>query len=253
LKKESTIEVIAPSIVFALVLHLVFQKIFMADLSTPWLLLVLGIQAVMFTAWAFEKLPGSFTITGAALAALVVDLFVVVRSVAGTHAYTSLPFMGAALSSLLIIAALYASYQLATSAGYWFTHQTGSATSPVNTSARQGPGLLTSITDTESRGTAKPSPSTGTIDKKISSQGDAAPVFRIHHAITGDFIISLPVDQLGQNLQIVSLKKMLTDYEPDSVKVVQITWSSDAVIDVFVEGEIRGSGKEHYTLLEFED
>ena len=85
----------------------------------------------------------------------------------------------------------------------------------------------------------------------MSSSG--ASVFRIHHALTGQLILTCPCKQMGQHLHIKSLKGLLVDYDPDTVGIVQITWTSDTVVDIHVEGELKGSGKDHYTLLEFEE
>ena len=78
-------------------------------------------------------------------------------------------------------------------------------------------------------------------------------VFRIHHALTEQLILTCPCEQMGQHLHIKSLKGLLVDYDPDTVGIVQITLTSDTVVDIHVEGELKGSGRDHYTLLEFED
>ncbi len=251
LRKESTTQVIVPSIVFALVMHFVFQKVFMANLSIPWLLIVLGVQSALFTAWAFEKIPGSFTIAGAALAALTIDGIMAVRSATVSGSFTSPPFIGAALSSLLIVAALYTSYQLTTSAGYWFSHRIDPA-APIANPGTKVP-RPTATTTPSQRAAAAPSAMAGSAPNKAPGKKTGASVFRIHHARTGQQILTCPCEQVGQHLHIKSLKSLLVDYDPDTVEVVQITWTSDTTVDIHVEGELKGSGRDHYTLLEFED
>jgi len=252
LRKESTAQVIVPSIVFAFVLHFVFQKVFMADLTIPWLFIVLGVQSALFTAWAFEKIPGSFTITGAALTALVIDGIMVVRSTTESGSFTSPMFIGAGLSSLLIVAALYTSYQLTTSAGYWFSHRIDPTAPPA------GPGTnvpkpTATTTAPSQRVVAVPSSQAGSIMNKTQEKTAGASVFRIHHARTGQQILTCPCEQVGQHLHIKNLRSLLVDYDPDTVGIVQITWTSDTTVDIHVEGELKGSGRDHYTLLEFED
>ena len=252
LRQESTTQVIVPSIAFALVMHFVFQKVFMADLSIPWLFIVLGVQSALFTAWAFEKIPGFFTITGAALAALIIDGFMAVRGTTETGNMTSLTFLGAVFSSLLIVAALYTSYQLATSPGFWFAHN-------VNHPYQSGRPVSADVT---SPGKTASSPATPTSSQPQPTAVKAgikpgankmSTVFRIHHALTGQLILTCPCEQMGQHLHIKSLKGLLVDYDPDTVGIVQITLTSDTVVDIHVEGELKGSGRDHYTLLEFED
>ncbi len=241
-----------PSIAFALVMHFVFQKVFMADLSIPWLFIVLGVQSALFTAWAFEKIPGFLTITGAALAALIIDGFMAVRSATAAGSFISPPFMGAALSSLLIVAALYTSYQLATSAGYWFTHSIGPAAPVASPGTNVQRPTATAATPSQ-RVAAAPSASAGSAPNKTPGKGAGASVFRIHHALTGQLILTCPCEQMGQHLHIKSLKGLLVDYDPDTLGIVQITWTNDTVVDIHVEGELKGSGKDHYTLLELKE
>ena len=252
MRKESTAQVVAPSIVFALVMHFVFLKAFMVDLTTPWLLLVLGVQSLLFTAWAFEKITGPFTITGTALAALVIDGFAAVRSAVESGAMASPAVMGAAAAGLLIVAALYTSYHLATSPGYWFAHRASPSSQP-------GP----SVSDNSTRtGKTAPGPATPAAPQPRVAVVQAGPatgaqkmntVFRIHHIRTGELILTCPCDQVGRNLDIKGLRGLLTDYDPDTLVVVQVAWVDDHAVDIHVEGELKGSGKDHYKLLELED
>jgi hypothetical protein len=242
---------VIPSIVFALVMHFVFQKAFMTDLTTPLLLLVLGVQSLLFTAWAFEKITGAFTITGTALAALVIDGFAAAWAAAESGSIASPPFIGAAASSLLIVAALYTSYHLATSPGFWFAHREGPSSQP----GRPVSANFTPTKKTESVQTTPPAPQPRT----TAGQAGPAPgakkmntVFRIHHIRTGELILTCPCEQVGKKLDIKGLRNLLTDYDPDTLGVVQVAWVDDHAVDIHVEGELKGSGKDHYKLLELE-
>ena len=266
MRKESTTQVVVPSIVFALVMHLVYQKVFMADLSIPWLLLVIGIQVLLLTAWAFEKIPGALATTGCVLAALLIDGFVAVQSAAKAGTFSSPAFIGAAFSSLLILAALYTSYQLTTSPGYWFAHRSGPAHGAGPDSARQ-PAAAPAPPAARTQSTSSPAvPQANAGQTKVAqpspvpakgpageAKGSGASVFRIHHARTGQHIITCPCEQVGPAIHIRNLRNLLADYEPDSVGVVQVTWTNDTIVDIHVDGDLKGSGREHYTLLEFED
>jgi hypothetical protein len=78
-------------------------------------------------------------------------------------------------------------------------------------------------------------------------------VFRIHHIRTGELILTCPCEQVGRNLDIKGLRGLLTDYDPDTLVVVQVAWVDDHAVDIHVEGELKGSGKDHYKLLELEE
>ncbi len=252
MRKESTAQVVAPSIVFVLVMHFVFQKVFMADLTTPWLLLVLGVLSLLLLAWAFDKLTDAFTITGTALAALIIDGFATVRSAVETGSIASLPFIGAAVSSLLIIAALYTSYQLSTSPGFWFAQR-------VSPSSR--PGLPVSGRPTPTGKTAPvmaapvaPQPQADVVQTGAArGEQKMTTVFRVYHIRTGELILTCPCERVGRNLDIKRLRDLLTDYDPDTLGVVQVAWVDHHAVDIFVEGELKGSGKDHYKLLEMEE
>ena len=261
MRRESTTQVVVPSIVFALVMHLVFQKVFMADLSIPWLLLVIGIQVLVLIAWAFEKIAGALATTGCVLTVLLIDGFVAVQSAAKAGTFSSPAFIGAAFSSLLILAALYTSYQLTTSPGYWFAHRSGAAHGVRPDSARQSTAApAPPVARTQStRSPAVPQAKAGqprpvpAKNPAGEAKGAGASVFRIHHARTGQHIITCPCEQVGPAIHIRNLRNLLADYEPDSVGVVQVTWTNDTIVDIHVDGDLKGSGREHYTLLEFED
>ncbi|MDT8394957.1 MAG: hypothetical protein RRA32_00740 [bacterium] len=252
MRKESTVQVVAPAIVFALVMHLVFRNVFMADLSTPWLLLVLGVQSLLLTAWAFENVTYAFAVMGAALAALLIDGFAAVRGAVEAGSIASLPFIGAAASSLLIVAALYTSYHLATSPGYWFAHR-------LSSSSRSGQPVSAPFTPTGKTASvpaspALPQPRAATVQtgqapgaKKMSN------LFRIHHARTGELLLTCPREQVGQGLNIRSLRNLLADYDPETLRIVQVAWVHDTAVDIHVEGELKGAGKDHYTLLDLEE
>jgi len=246
LRKDSTYQIIAPAIAFAVIVHFVFKQVFLAEISLPWLLIVLGIQCVIFAFWAFEQTTNSYTITGAALVVLIVNGFAIVLTSVRTGSMTSPGFIGGAFSIAIAVAALYSSYHLATSPGYWFSHRITASGSHE-----------TDLDSLEAKPEPDHKPTEPHIEQIVPLSASApqrtAPNFRIIHHRTTELLLTCPCEQVEKIMDLRTLQRLLPDFEPDSVCVIKIGWTDEDTVDIHVDGTTRSTANGHYTLLNLEE